>query len=130
MPDDNLPVGPAADNPRLPVRSDAALPVAPRPGQLTAEMLAADRNEDRDEIDLLAYWRILVKRRWLILGVVAAAAALSLVLTLMTTPLYRATVVMQIDNEQQEIMQLGGFAGSFSRWDPEFLETQYISVEW
>ena len=125
MPDDNLPVGPAADNPRLPVRSDAALPVAPRPGQLTAEMLAADRNEDRDEIDLLAYWRILVKRRWLILGVVAAAAALSLVLTLMTTPLYRATVVMQIDNEQQEIMQLGGFAGSFSRWDPEFLETQY-----
>src|SRR5690606_26984734 len=116
---------PAADNPRLPVPGDAALPVAARPGQLTAEMLAGERNADRDEIDLPAYWRILVTRRWLILGVVAAGAALSLVLTRMTPPLYRATAVMQIDNEQQEIMQLGGFAGSFSRWDPEFLQTQY-----
>src|SRR5690606_40150175 len=95
------------------------------PGQLTAEMLAGERSDDRDEIDLLAYWRILVKRRWLILGVVAAGAALSLLLTLMTTPLYRATAVMQIDNEQQEIMQLGGFAGSFSRQDPERLQPQY-----
>jgi capsular exopolysaccharide synthesis family protein len=124
MPDDNLPVGPAADDPRLPARSDA-LPVAHGHGPLTAQMLAADSQDDRDEIDLLAYWRILVKRRWLILGIVATGAVLSLLATLMTTPLYRSTAIMQIDNEQQEVMQLGGFAGSFSRWDPEFLETQY-----
>jgi capsular exopolysaccharide synthesis family protein len=125
MPDHNLPAGSVGDESRLPARRDAALPVPHRPGALAVDMLGEDRHDDRDEIDLLAYWRILVKRRWLIVGVVATGAALSLLLTLMTTPLYRATAVMQIDNEQQEVLQMGGFAGSFSKWDPEFLETQY-----
>src|SRR6266540_3942376 len=48
-------------------------------------------------VKLLDYWRILNKRKWLILGIVAAFVALSAVRTLMQTPLYTATVRLQID---------------------------------
>lgn len=123
MQDDNHPVEPTGEPSRLPVRRDAALPVPARPGALTVDMLADDRRDDRDEIDLLAYWRILVKRRWLVLGVLAAVAAAALLATLMATPIYRATAVMQIDNEEQNVVQVGGVAAQGA--DPQFLTTQY-----
>ncbi len=122
MHDENLPAGPTGDEARLPARREASLPMPHRAGVLSVDMLAEERSDDRNEIDLLAYWRILVKRRWLILGVLAALAALSLLVTLMATPMYRATAVMQIDAERQQIMQ-GGLEVASA--DPQFLETQY-----
>ncbi len=123
MHDENLPAGPTGDEARLPARRDASLPTPHRAGVLSVDMLAEARSDDSDEIDLLAYWRILVKRRKLILGVLAAVAALSLLITLMATPMYRATAVMQIENEKQQFVQ-GGLE-AYASWDPEFLETQY-----
>ena len=46
---------------------------------------------------LLEIWRILNKRKWLILSIVAACVALNAVRTLMQTPIYTATVRLQID---------------------------------
>jgi succinoglycan biosynthesis transport protein ExoP len=46
---------------------------------------------------LLEIWRILNKRKWLILSIVAACLALNAVRTLMQTPIYTATVRLQID---------------------------------
>ena len=123
MHDDKLPVGPTGNEAGLPAKRDAGLPAPRRKGALSVEMLAEENRDDRDEIDLLAYWRILLKRRWLILGVLAAMLALSLLLTLMATPMYRATTVMQIENEKQQFVQ-GGLE-AYPSWDPEFLETQY-----
>ena len=47
--------------------------------------------------NLFEIWRILNKRKWLILSIVAACVALNAVRTLMQTPLYTATVRLQID---------------------------------
>lgn len=128
MHDDNLPVGPTGDDARLPARAetrrDTGLATQHRPGALSVEMLAEDRRDDRDEIDLLAYWRILVKRRWLILGILATVAAVSLLLTLMATPIYRATTVMQIEKEEQNVVQVGGVSAQ-GGFDPQFQQTQY-----
>ena len=123
MHDDKLPVGPTGNDAGLPAKRDSALPVPRRQSALSVEMLADEGRDDRDEIDLLAYWRILLKRRWLILGVLAGVLAISLLLTLMATPMYRATAVMQIENEKQQFVQ-GGLE-AYPSWDPEFLETQY-----
>jgi polysaccharide biosynthesis transport protein len=125
MHDDSLPAG-HADDDRLPARRDT-LPVPQRPGALSVDMLADDRRDDGDEIDLLAYWRILVKRRWLILGILAGVTALALLATLMATPIYRATVVMQVDNEEQNIIQIGEIAAQGA--DPQFLQTQYELIK-
>ena len=126
MHDDTLPVGPAGDDSRLPARTDTShvpAPVPNRGGALSVEMLADERREDRDEIDLLAYWRILLKRRWLVLGILATVSTVSLLMTLMATPIYRATAVMQIDNEEQNVVQVG--VVSAQGGDPQFQQTQY-----
>ena len=48
---------------------------------------------------ILEYWRILNKRKWLILSVAAAFLSIGTVRTLMETPLYTAKVRVQIDRE-------------------------------
>ena len=48
-------------------------------------------------LNLLEYWRILYKRKWLILGIAAAFVVLGAVRTLMQTPVYTSTVRLQID---------------------------------
>ncbi len=54
-------------------------------------------------LDIREYLRILDKRKWLILSIVAAFVVLSAVRTLMQTPLYTATVRLQIDREQRVV---------------------------
>ena len=83
----------------------------------------ADASDD-DGIDLLAYWRMLVKRRWLIAGIVVAVVAIALISTLLTPPTYRATVVMQIEAETMQIMQVQGIT-PMGAYDRDFNQTQY-----
>ncbi len=131
MSEEQLPAGPAGDEPRLPAqqgvqpRHDLA---HMRPGgtALALDMLDDKRDVDPDEIDLLAYWRILVKRRRLIASVLAALVALSLLITLMTQPQYRASVLMQIEKEgaTTSVASLSA-TPYYDSWDPDFLTTQY-----
>ena len=124
MSQDQLPANAADDGERLPTRRAQALSDN-RPGNaLRLDLLDDAREADPDEIDLRAYWRILVKRRRLIASVVAATIALALLLTLMTQPLYRASAMIQIDKEPAPIVQTTG-SQYYDGWDPEFLNTQY-----
>ena len=120
--------------------NDNMLPVPKRPGSggadrrmevrsdsqalLANSLESAPQNAD-DEIDLLAYWRMLVKRRWLIVGIVVAVVAIALIRTLLTPPTFRATVVMQIDTESVQVMQVQGITPMQGGWDPDFNQTQY-----
>lgn len=84
-----------------------------------------------DELDLRAYWRVIVRRRWLILGVFAAAIVLTLLVTLRQTPIYAATATLVIEttaprvldkDQVQDVVETG--AGSY--WSSkEYFETQY-----
>ncbi|HWS05366.1 MAG TPA: polysaccharide biosynthesis tyrosine autokinase [Burkholderiaceae bacterium] len=129
MSNDNLPADPADNGSRLPARHDPAASQAL--GSFRgANALALDLQEERrddDEIDLLAYWRILVKRRWLVLGILAGVVALALLKTLMTTPIYRATSVLQLEKSGTQVVQVEGIQPDSDPygWDPEFLQTQY-----
>ncbi|UWX04065.1 GumC family protein [Pseudoxanthomonas sp. NC8] len=104
----------------------AATPTIPWPSRKAARCwtcCAKERKADPNEIDLLAYWRILIKRRWLVLSVVGGCAALAPVVTLMATPLYRATAVVKIDNYSSQAVQMGDVSTPYG-WDPNFLSTQ------
>lgn len=126
MTDDRLPVDRPDGSDRLPIRQDPHQPLArARPGQaLTIDLLEDRRDADPDEIDLLAYWHIILKRRRLIASVLAGMIALALLLTLMTQPQYRAAVLVQVEKEAPPIVQSGG-TQYYDSWDPEFLTTQY-----
>ena len=58
-------------------------------------------------LDLREYWRIFNKRKWVILSVVAAFVILGAVRTLMMTPLYTATVRLQIDRTAAKVVEGG-----------------------
>ncbi|HQY50374.1 MAG TPA: Wzz/FepE/Etk N-terminal domain-containing protein, partial [Thermomonas sp.] len=89
---------------------------------LVHELQQAERR-DEDEIDLLAYWHILVKRRRLIASILIAVVAMALLATLMTTPIYRASVVMQIEKQGSQVIQVNGIQpeNDMYGWDPDFL---------
>ena len=72
---------------------------------------------------VLEYWRILNKHKWLIIGVTLAFVALSAVRTLMQTPLYSATVRLQIDRNVTQIMTNVAPVEA-DGWDYDFMRTQ------
>lgn len=112
---------PAPDE-RRPVRHDIA---RKRAVELTTSLVEREEREDEDEIDLLAYWRMLVKRRWLILSVITAVLAIALVRTLLTPPTYRATSTLEIDPVGMNVMQVQGISPTADGgWDPDFAQTQ------
>jgi polysaccharide biosynthesis transport protein len=73
---------------------------------------------------LLEFWWILKKRRWVILSVLLAFLAIGALLTLMTTPLYTATVRLQIDRNVAKVVE-GGNVTPLEGSDFEFIKTQY-----
>ena len=77
-------------------------------------------------LNLLEYWRILYKRKWLILGIAVAFVVLAAVRTLMQTPIYTSTVRLQID-PPSKVVEGGNVGEDFS--DYEFMQTQYQLLE-
>jgi len=67
---------------------EGMVPIDPR---LLAAMCGM---QEDDEIDLLEYWRVIWAKRWLILGVVFAAAVLAAGYSLTLPNIYRAEVVL------------------------------------
>ncbi len=57
------------------------------------------------DLNIATIWRIVMEWRWLILGCVAVAVAGSIIVTLLTTPLYRAMAVLEISPPSVEVME-------------------------
>lgn len=92
--------------------------------EISTLLFQDEQAKDADEIDLLAYWRILVKRRWLIASCLGAVLVLGLLMTMLSVPKYRATAVVQVESASQQVLREGDLSGPYSSWDPDFLETQ------
>lgn len=127
MSEDHLPMPPGGEGERLPARpASPHAALAPRqalPAALQFQDTAA--KADPDAIDLLAYWQVLVKRRWLVLGCIAAALVAALLVTLLTTPVYRASVLLELQQQGPQVVQVGGVQPSdYAGWDPDFMQTQ------
>jgi len=63
--------------------------------------------EDDDTIDLREYWRVLVKRRWVIASVLAIIVVASLLSTILMIPEYRSTATIQITPPNSQILDYG-----------------------
>lgn len=128
MTGDQWPTEAGGGGERLPARPDRdpRLPARPRPMQDIVLQGIDDREGDPDEIDLLAYWRILAKHRYLVLATAAGVAALALLYTLMATPIYRATAVIQIEREGIKVLNVEGVTPvDNGYYGDDFLQTQY-----
>lgn len=79
------------------------------------------------DFNVLAYWQLLVRHRKLIACIAGAFVVLAFLTTLMTTPVYRATAVIQIERHETRFKQSQGVETSeeVGRGDAEFYKTQY-----
>ncbi len=81
--------------------------------------------DEKSSFDLAFLLRLLREWRWLILGAVAAGLASALIITMLTKPLYRAWVTLEVNPPSVEILgeeSQGSRAPAQSSWD--FISTQ------
>ena len=78
---------------------------------------------------LLQYWQVVLRWKWVILGIIASMLALGLVATLLMTPKYSATSRIEISREQKNITKVEGLESSDAGRDLEFYQTQYSLLE-
>ena len=76
------------------------------------------------ELDLSAYWAILVQRWRLIAVCIALALAIAAVQSFLSEPLYRATVLMNIEKEGGAAMDIRSIDRPETVYEPDFLPTQ------
>lgn len=98
--------------------------LAPRQGTALANPVEVDKPPH--QFDVNEAWRILVKWRWLIVGVLIASVAISIIVTIATTPIYRSTVTLQINTQPLQVMepQQQTNLQPVSRDEASFLATQ------
>jgi polysaccharide biosynthesis transport protein len=73
---------------------------------------------------LFEFWWILKRRKWVVLSVLLAVLGIGALAALMTTPLYTATVRLQIDRDVAKVVE-GGNVTPLEGGDSEFIKTQY-----
>ncbi|MDQ0250195.1 capsular exopolysaccharide synthesis family protein [Sphingomonas kyeonggiensis] len=74
------------------------------------------------DLNLAALWRIVWLWRWVLLASITAGIAAAIVVTLLTTPLYRAKAVIELNPPAVEVME--GKGPQFAQNDQSFVETQ------
>ncbi len=94
------------------------------PGNLLAELRQAQAAPD-DEVNLRDYWRILLKRKWIIIAAVLIAGLYGWVNTMLTVPMYRATSTLQIESDTLNVVNVEGVTPAEYSGDAKFYETQY-----
>jgi len=65
-----------------------------------------DNQNGRKEIDLLTYWRIIRKRRWVMITFTAAVLLFTGIFSFLAIPKYRSTATLQIDDEHSRMLSL------------------------
>lgn len=77
------------------------------------------------ETHLADYWEVVWKRRVLVLICAAAATAIALLNAFLSTPLYRATVSLNVERDRGNPVDFGNQTQIYPDWwNPEFLPTQ------
>ena len=74
---------------------------------------------------LIEIWRILLRWKWVIAGIIALTVLAGLIATLMMTPLYTATTRVEISRNQEKITNVEGIMPADIGRDVEFYQTQY-----
>lgn len=86
---------------------------------------AARIGEPETEFNLLRYWQVLARWRWLIASCVAVAMVVGVIVTLLMPPIYRATATVEIDREAPKVVDNGSVQPTQVFDNEQFYQTQY-----
>jgi capsular exopolysaccharide synthesis family protein len=93
-------------------------------------LLLAQGDDDRLlPPEILQYWQVVLRWRWVIAGIIAASLAIGLVVTLLMAPLYTARSQIEISREQKNVTNVEGIDRASEARDMEFYDTQYTLLK-
>jgi len=64
------------------------------------------RSHETEEVDLLEYWRMIVKRKWVLITCTGALVLFTGVFSFLATPQYRSTATLLIEGELSKILSI------------------------
>ena len=100
-PSENLPAGPAG-----PAGPTTALQLRQQSYMLQTGLARPDAAEEaNDSLSVKDVLRVLVKHKWLLISAMMLCTAVAVLQALTTTPVYQATVLLQIDRPPARIVQ-------------------------
>jgi succinoglycan biosynthesis transport protein ExoP len=77
-----------------------------------------------EEIHLSEYFAVIVKRRVVVFAAVAVALLWALLVSLLSRPMYSATVVIDVEQEKGSPLDFGNAMPIVDSYNPEFIPTQ------
>ncbi|RYF06716.1 MAG: protein tyrosine kinase, partial [Oxalobacteraceae bacterium] len=78
---------------------------------------------------LLQYWQIVLRWKWIIVGIIGAALIVGLIATLLASPQYSATARIEISRDQKKVTNVEGLDAPAADRDMEFYQTQYSLLQ-
>ena len=86
-----------------------------------------EEEPEGDELNLRELWQVIVKRRWTIFVFALIVVTVVVTATFLMTPIYRASLTLQIDREDIKIVKSGEVAPEESGWSgyQDYYQTQY-----
>lgn len=83
----------------------------------------------QDTLDLREFWKTLARQKKLVLGITGATLLLALLLTLLSSPVYRATSTLQIERESTKVVNVDFLNSGDIRDTRDFYETQFQLIK-
>ncbi len=104
-----------------------AVVTAPPDRALALDLEGDDRSPEEDAIDFRHLWRVSVRRKWTVLVSLGIVFFTVLIATLLKTPIYRASTIIQIDRDTVQVVQVQGMntGDAYAYADDTFYKTQY-----
>ena len=107
------------------VPAPAASPPPPTPLHPLTAVVHDAGDPDAAETGLLTYWHVLLKRKWLVISVLATVVLVVLVATMITPSVYRASATLQIDLETIKVVQAEDVTPGEGMSSRDYYQTQY-----
>jgi polysaccharide biosynthesis transport protein len=97
-----------------------------RPGGAYPYYPGFEQQEDiAPSFDIYKYLRVFNKYRWLIASLVLVSLLIGAAVTYLSTPIYRATISLQIDRDSMNIVNVDGLQPEENQNSTEYYKTQY-----
>jgi len=82
-----------------------------QPGHVMQQSVITNNNqsvviEDDEQLDLLAYWRVIQRRKWGILGLAVFLTLLVAVIVFMMTPIYSSTATLLVEQNKAKLLSI------------------------
>jgi capsular exopolysaccharide synthesis family protein len=117
-------------------QENASVPDVYKPGQIAERPSGALSTQvqwgqpaeegDNDTINLRDYWEIILKRKGTVLTFFAIVVVAVMTATFLMTPIFRASLTLQIDRQEAKVVEYQGVTPMESAQDSrEFYQTQY-----